>query len=832
MSDLIGTTLDYYRIDELIGQGTLGTVYKARHMREDRPVALKIIHEQFAVQTTFQQQFQRDIALLTTLRHSAILEIYEQAFIENKLYYASEYIKDGNLATFIERYHLRQQYPPLEDVLNYVIQIAYGLHFAHDQNILHLALTPSDILIKIPEGGDISNAQMIVSDLALQQLVSGGFNSEIAPLESTLSYLAPEICGGLPGEAEADIYSLGTILYELLIGHPPFQPLNPAQAIQLHMREPIIPPSDIRSGLSPELEEIVLKTLTKEPTSRYRAAAELARDLEKYLEQIRPGYSTQPNLMPLEDTAIIYETVQIETSHFTAPELDPGLEIKDRIIIAGKVQPTNVFPIEKDVIIIGRAESSDIVLDGDGVSRYHLRIERDTDGRYSITDAGSTNGTWLESYQLQANQTVRWSPGQALRLGAFRLVLEPAENLMLTQQIIVPPPIEEEIRQDTQFDTIEQVPLDISATLNPSRLSVVPGETASTTLTIINSSGRVDHFNVAIRNLPDGWLLIPETSIELLQDATDTVTITFNPPREPSSDAGNYSFEIVLTSRGQPHTFPVTVYGQLQVGSFYGFTVDLHPTRLNKRTRTSLDIQNTGNTAQQYRIEVTDPEESLDIRVNPDQVFLEPGKEATVAIQVRAQSRPFIGTTTQNAFEVTVTEERQGSTPQTQDGQLTIRPRLTTQTVSLLIAGFMLCGVISFIVIAGLISIRNNQIMEENLALTADFNKNATATLQADVDNDGLSLLEEQALGTDPNDFDTDNDGLSDSVEGRVGTDPANPDTDGDGVPDGTEININGTIPTNPDSDGDGLQDNVDPAPRELPTSTPLPPPTAAPPAG
>ncbi len=372
--------------------------------------------------------------------------------------------------------------------------------------------------------------------------------------------------------------------------------------------------------------------------------------------------------------------------------------------------------------------------------------------------------------------------------------------------------------------------MNVIAKLTPDRVTVTPGEQQSLQLELLNESGLVDHFLIHVRNIPQEWVTVPDASLEILTDAgrnRGTVTLIFNPPRESSSIAGAYSFEVVVSSVGQPHALPVIVPGRLQVEPFYGFTSDMQPTRLKDNSkRPQLTIANTGNTPQTYTITALDREEALNFILSPSTLALEPGQSATVPILLSPKIRPLFGSTQRYPFEVTVSDGRTDSPPKTHDGELTVNPLFSRRALSLLALLLALCGLGSFCTASQLIALYNRQQAEAAQQATAAFQAELTRTASADPDQDGLLTFEEERLGTDPLLEDTDGDSLSDRVEAKqLGTNPLAFDSDNDTLSDGVEAASACLSPNNRDTDGDTLLDNVDPDPCQPPTPVPPPPP-------
>lgn len=834
MSDLIGQTLDHYLIEARIGEGTLGTVYRAQDRQRNRTVALKIISPNYARNEAFRQQLLRDMRLLTGLAHQNLARVYAPGMADGRLYIATEYIGGQNLQDYLAEYEKKQPFLPLLQSVELVQQVAQGLHYLHDQGMTHLAVKPTNIHIRpSPQDGTM---QAVLTDIGIRPVFMSARTSEIITFEQALAYVSPEICEGQAGDAQSDIYALGVIAYRLTVGKLPFDPHNLPEAIEMHTNRPVPLPMSERPGLPVELQRILLRALEKDTTKRYQTAAQLARELADLAQLLEHKQSTviNPDQGMGAMTQVRFETAVRSSTTYTQPEVPPAELGKDRVVIYTPKPPTRAVTIDKDLMTIGRDPTADIMVDSITLSRFHARVERLQNGTYSVTDLGSTNGTWVGSRQLARNQSAVWFPGDFVRVGDARLMLETAASLQPTspgkqhQTTVAAVAV-----GGVTHDTIEQVPLEIETSIEPSRIAVRPGETAISTLTIRNEE-RVDHFRLSIRNIPQDWVTLPDTPVEMLKDDVKTIQLMFNPPLESESVAGLYPFELSVVSRGRPNTYPVILPGQLQVEPFYAISTDLHPTRIRDNKKPLLTIKNQGNTPQQFTLNARDPEDALDITFSPPTLRLEPGEEREIPISLRARQRPWFGLPERYTFEVSVTDNRPETVARTHPGELTVNPRITRQMVTLSIISLLICGVLTVCAVVALVSLANNSSKQAQTNSTRQAENISTENAIADVDGDGLTAAQEAELGTDPTNPDTDGDTLADGDEVRVfGTNPTARDTDGDTVSDGDELNpeVGGCVssPTNPDTDGDGNPDNTDPSPCALPTATPPPTPEPVP---
>lgn len=262
-----------YMLLNEIGRGGMGVVYRARQDSLDRTVAVKMILAAHLASSEHVRRFQTEARAAARLRHPHIVPIHEVGRIDGQDYFAMEYVEGESLA---ER--LAQGPIDVKTALRIVAAIAHATDHLHHEGIVHRDLKPSNILLDV-------NGQPYLTDFGLAKVFS--LDSEATAtgvITGTPSYMAPEQASGSRSEIgpAVDIYSLGAILYELLTGRPPFREDNPLDTlVDVLSREPTLP-RQLNPHVPRELEWICLKCLAKTPSERYRSAAALADDLERF----------------------------------------------------------------------------------------------------------------------------------------------------------------------------------------------------------------------------------------------------------------------------------------------------------------------------------------------------------------------------------------------------------------------------------------------------------------------------------------------------------------------------------------------------------------------
>jgi tetratricopeptide (TPR) repeat protein/predicted Ser/Thr protein kinase len=261
-----------YEVDAVLGQGGMGVVFHAHHVRLNRIVALKMMLAGAYASPIERERFQREAEAVAGLRHQNVVQIYDVGDSDGRAFFTMEYIEGGSLARKLDG---TPQSP--RDAAALVASLASAIQAAHLSGIVHRDLKPSNVLLSAdgtPKVSDFGLSRRLDDDEGL---------TRTGATVGTPSYMAPEqASGGTVGSA-VDIYALGAILYELLTGVPPFRGGTAADTIQqVISREPVAP-SKLNAKVPRDLEIICLKTLNKEPALRYDSASALGEDLGRFL---------------------------------------------------------------------------------------------------------------------------------------------------------------------------------------------------------------------------------------------------------------------------------------------------------------------------------------------------------------------------------------------------------------------------------------------------------------------------------------------------------------------------------------------------------------------
>ena len=268
----IGQRLTHYEIVSRIGAGGMGEVFRARDLRLDRDVAIKVMHQGFSSKPERLRRFEREARAAAALNHPSIATVYEVGDHEGTRFISMELVEGRTVRELIQGGALR-----VSEVLRLATQIASGLAKAHAAGIVHRDLKPGNLMVT-------HDGFAKILDFGLVKLLSRGLDSssEITgegSVVGTVEYMSPEQALAGPVDHRSDQFSFGSILYEMATGRRPFQRGMAAQTLVAIIRDEPEPIRTVNAGIPVELSAIVERCLAKEPEKRYASTAELAAEL-------------------------------------------------------------------------------------------------------------------------------------------------------------------------------------------------------------------------------------------------------------------------------------------------------------------------------------------------------------------------------------------------------------------------------------------------------------------------------------------------------------------------------------------------------------------------
>lgn len=297
LDSLVGRNLAHYRIDRFVGRGGMASVYLATDTKLDRVVAIKVIDSRFQENASYAKRFVQEAKSIAKWRHEHIVEIYDAGEDDGIYYYIMEYIKGADLRQVLQNHREENRLMPHKNVIQIGRAFAEALDYIHSKGIIHRDVKPANIMLAQEKSKTIldSNAKLtdfsaepekriVLTDFGLAMDLAGGDEKFVI---SSPWYTAPEQ-SHQSGAAvpQSDIYSLGVILFEMLVGRVPFDDPSPTSVAVQHLTLPPPIPSEENSALNAALDNVLLKALSKKPEDRYQTGKELMDALEHALRGI------------------------------------------------------------------------------------------------------------------------------------------------------------------------------------------------------------------------------------------------------------------------------------------------------------------------------------------------------------------------------------------------------------------------------------------------------------------------------------------------------------------------------------------------------------------
>jgi serine/threonine protein kinase/tetratricopeptide (TPR) repeat protein len=258
-----------YEILQLLGEGGMGAVYKARDRELDRFVALKLIRPELAANPSILARFKQELLLSREVTHRNVIRIFDLGDADGVKFITMEFVEGQDLRSLIQE---KKKFPP-EEAIELMQQVCRALEAAHSLGIIHRDLKPQNIMRD-------QTGRILVMDFGLARMVEGDGMTQTGALVGTMEYMSPEQALGKDLDQRSDLFSLGLILYELLTGIMPFKAESAVASLIKRNQERATPVSDHDGTIPSTLSNIVSKALERDPALRYQTAAEFLRDLD------------------------------------------------------------------------------------------------------------------------------------------------------------------------------------------------------------------------------------------------------------------------------------------------------------------------------------------------------------------------------------------------------------------------------------------------------------------------------------------------------------------------------------------------------------------------
>jgi serine/threonine-protein kinase len=291
---------DRYLLKGTLGRGGMAMVYLAEDRMLEREVAVKVLKAEFARDPAFRERFRQEAKAAANLSHPNIVPVYDFGFHEKRLYIVMEYIPGRDLYTIIQE----KGRLSTELGLDLSIKACKGIGYAHRAGLVHCDVKPHNLLVT-------PDMQLKVTDFGIARALASidpGESSKV--VWGSPQYFSPEQASGEPPSPASDVYSVGVVMYQMFTGQLPFIGKTSRELARMHRMAQPIPPSELNPFLPPQLDEVILKVLDKEPSARYRTADQLGRVLQMVYERQKSTTAESVQPFPREPVSVTPSEVQ------------------------------------------------------------------------------------------------------------------------------------------------------------------------------------------------------------------------------------------------------------------------------------------------------------------------------------------------------------------------------------------------------------------------------------------------------------------------------------------------------------------------------------------
>ncbi|MAU11726.1 MAG: hypothetical protein CL607_18015, partial [Anaerolineaceae bacterium] len=335
VSDLSGQQIKGYVLREQLGSGGFGAVYRAYQEDVQREVAIKIILPRYANQPEFIRRFEAEAQTIAQLEHPYIVPMHDYWRDPHGAYLVMRLLRGGSIRDVLRQHHMFD----VERIAVLLGHIASALHHAHQQQVIHRDIKPDNILLD-------ENGIAYLADFGIAKNLSQETNGTRKEIVGSLDYLSPEQARSEPITARTDIYSMGVVLYELLVGEHPFYEVSSVERMYKHISDPLPEITSLEPDLNQAVNEIIQRATQKNPKERYPDVLSLAREFAEVAQ------------MTVSSSKSIYETLtsrELDILRLVAEELT-NQEIAEKLVVEHSTIRWYIRQINKKLRVFSREE--------------------------------------------------------------------------------------------------------------------------------------------------------------------------------------------------------------------------------------------------------------------------------------------------------------------------------------------------------------------------------------------------------------------------------------------------------------------------------------------
>lgn len=435
----VGSEIAGYRVKSVLGRGGMGVVYLA-----ERPqgglCALKVLSEGPALDVDSAARFKREARYASTLEHPNVLALYDVGeTAQGTPFFAMQYVAGEDVGAVLAREGVMS----LAQALTILGQVGSALDGAHALGIVHRDVKPANIIVA-HDPDQAVHAYLTDFGLSKSPDEDSVALTRQGQFVGTMPYTAPEEILGQPRDHLVDVYSLGCVLYEMLVGTPPFVRERDLDVLYAHIGDPRPSARDARPDLPAGIDSVIARAMAIAPADRYASCAELVTAARALLS----GASVVPPPPPAGERA---EDLRLIVRQ--------GFGLGREVLVEGE-------------LVLGRLTTLDGALSADlGISRQHARVWRDEDGVFLVEDVGSANGTFVNGTRIDGSHRLR--AGDTLQIGSCVFAVVPREPVDRSPETATEPAAAPIVAPSEA----EEVSAPCADTTEPGELSASPVET-------------------------------------------------------------------------------------------------------------------------------------------------------------------------------------------------------------------------------------------------------------------------------------------------------------------------------------------------------------------
>lgn len=495
MDQHIGQVINNYEIQQLIGEGGMGVVYRAYHPEIQRFSAIKLMRRELVSEAGSYERFLQEARTASRLHHPNIVNVINFGQFQDTYYLMMDFIEGPNLRQLIQE---NSKGLPLSQIAQIFTQIADVLYYAHQEGVLHRDLKPDNILTTTSHDPDY-DVQAIITDFGLVKIAHDSLTSTQEGVSlGTPAYMSPEQCRGVELDVRSDIFALGVMLYEAITGQRPYPIRNLFDAVKFHNSGKLVAPRAHVPSLPVPLNVLVRQMLTIDKSGRPASALEVADKLRPFVPK-REGVVVAVPFIEHTGTKPADPTDPVREEPAGLPMTAPLEADEDKFTLMvtyhGQTEHVVNLPDGKE-FLLGRQPECEVVLDRPEryVSKQHCVVKRQGT-QILIKDVGSTNGTFMGLNKLTPDVFHPWPFETEINLGAFKLSIHQRKGSDPTQLL----PVKTEIHTGHILVCPDGLPSRLPLKEQPIVVGRVPG------CDMILNNVRVSKRHVQIERVEQGY---------------------------------------------------------------------------------------------------------------------------------------------------------------------------------------------------------------------------------------------------------------------------------------------------------------------------------------